>query len=171
MNKNVSEGISLWRWIKIERPPATRGGSSSTSIRWMYLSQGLGIGAQLWFNRSQPDGSRCARGEGGAGGFVDRVNFARRRACEISSPSLRETACVSECSDRPRNIAFVENCDSMSRFPTCSPKTKLKRDVLTQRRREGALHFRAHVWWILKLRQLKFGHRKIDVATATCLPS
>lgn len=121
----------------------------------------LGIGAQLWCNRSHwmdPD----------ARGLIDRVNFAHRRACEISSPSCQGTACVSECSDRPRNIAFVENCDSTSRFATCSPRTKLKRDILTQRRRQGALH-RARLMNIKTANgKLKFDQRKIDVAT--CLP-
>jgi len=104
----------------------------------------LQIRTQLWFNRSyliDPD----------VRGFIDHglilrtvelTKYHHRRFRKLRV--FRNIATVLA----PRNIAFVENCDSKSRLPTRSPKTKLKRDISTRRINSKTTYF-TRAWWIL----------------------
>jgi len=105
----------------------------------IYLSLDWELGILLWFNRSHlmdPDARARVR-----------VNFARRRAREISSSSLQETAWVSVLAPLSSlailalsKIATVYvTFPDLPVLPGRSWNATYQRDVLIQRQREGAL--------------------------------
>jgi len=99
----------------------------------IYLSLDWELGILLWFNRSHlMDLDACA------GSAIALI----LRAVELAKYHHRRCRKLHEFqSSRPRSIATVENCDCVRHVSRLSrtPRTKLKRDVLIQRQREGVL--------------------------------